>query len=269
MNINELAEKVVVVDGKMHFEDGSNYGSHKEAADYIYSNIYNELNDQIDQLYLRGQLDYLCRVKTILCKTKRNLQKELNSLEEKYNYENDFEAMLDGVNYSDTVDLKYIYTTKNKFVAELIDSIDYLIPPPDYKSIELEQVKAEISKEAELPLLKQQQNSKNDKYAHYTALQWGAIIHYAHEKELNLRREKVDDIISAFKNKHNIKLKESTLRSRYYEAAKKITDTFDYKSILLEKTIPFFNEYYKHLTEIIQNEVEYLKENEEERIDNK
>ena len=122
--------------------------------------------------------------------------------------------------------------------------------------------------ESELPLLNKQQNSKNDKYAHYTALQWGAIIHYTHEKELEIRREKVDDIISDFKKKHSIKLKESTLRSRYYEAAKKIKVTFDYKSILLEKTMPFFNEHYKHLAKTIQNEVEYLKENEEERIDN-
>ena len=37
--------------------------------------------------------------------------------------------MLDGVNYSDSTDLIYIYKIKNKHVAELIDSIDHLKSP--------------------------------------------------------------------------------------------------------------------------------------------
>lgn len=137
------------------------------------------------------------------------------------------------------------------------------------ESIELlEQVIDEICNEEKTTQSNQHESTENNEYAHLTALQWGAVIHYIHAKTLRLKRETVDNVIAAFREKHDIKLEESTLRNRYYEATKKITETFNYKSVDLEKTLPFFKKHYNHLTGSIKHEINYLKINEEEYDDN-
>lgn len=138
-----------------------------------------------------------------------------------------------------------------------------------YEEIDLiEQIINDLRSEEDPSKADQFDSSKNNKYAHLTALQWGAIIHYTHEKTLRLKKETVDNVIATFREMHDIKLKESSMRNKYYEAVRKITETFNYKSVDLEKTIPFFIKNYNYLTEHIRNEIIYHKQNEEERDDN-
>lgn len=221
---------------------------------HFFREIYAKLYKELRFLFFNGKIELLRRIIILLQKGLRQL--EIYDEDEDFFLEIGYE---DGdIKFIRRTELrKHIFETKIHFVESLIVVLTRLIDTDTYE--------ANFDQVSNAPALNEVENNK---YAHYTALQWGAIIHYTQQKELELQRKTVDDILSDFKNKHNIQIKESTLRTRYYEAAKKIKNTFDYKSVLLEETIPFFNEHYKHLTGTIENEVKYLKEEEEIRLDN-
>ncbi|WP_298423231.1 hypothetical protein [uncultured Kordia sp.] len=105
---------------------------------------------------------------------------------------------------------------------------------------------------------KKQQEIQNKKET-FSVLEWATIFYYANETKLlpNSRTKKNKKI--KFLKKHNISTTYDNLKTKYYEAKKRINEKNDYPIDKLHTIIPFLKEHYSLAVTKVENDILYLK----------
>lgn len=105
------------------------------------------------------------------------------------------------------------------------------------------------------------QEQKAQPKFHFSALQWATIFYYADEAKLLPPAKSKVSRIQSFMTKHQIDTTPKNMKSKYYEAMKKINKTTDYPIRKLEDIKPFLNEHYPKTVTKIENDIIFLKNN--------
>jgi len=136
--------------------------------------------------------------------------------------------------YNTRLNTKEKYFLKEKDVAEKIVSID---------KPALNNGKAKFS---------------NDNQ--FSALQWGTIFYYADESKLLSDEITLKGRKKTFLKNHNNPTTLNNLKTKYYEAKKRINERKNYPIDKLEAIIPFLKEKYKQTVTKVESDITFLKE---------
>lgn len=98
----------------------------------------------------------------------------------------------------------------------------------------------------------------------FSVLEWATIFYYADETKLLTESRLIKTRLEQFMNKHQINTTFDNLKTKYYEAKKRINEKNDYPINKLELIIPFLKENYKQTVTKVENDIIFLEENKPE-----
>lgn len=94
----------------------------------------------------------------------------------------------------------------------------------------------------------------------FSVLEWATIFYYANETKLLFECNTIKSRMELFMNKHNISTTFKSLKSKYYQARKRINKIDDFPIEKLKKIMPFLKENYQQTVTKVESDIIYLKD---------
>ena len=94
----------------------------------------------------------------------------------------------------------------------------------------------------------------------FSVLEWATIFYYANETKLLFECNTIKSCMELFINKHNISTTFKSLKSKYYQARKRINEIEDFPIEKLKKIMPFLKENYQKTVVFVENDILILQE---------
>ena len=90
-----------------------------------------------------------------------------------------------------------------------------------------------------------------------SALQWATIFYYVKESKYS-GTGNIKKLLKDFKDKHGLSTTIENLRTKYYQARKRINDSKDYPLVKLDSVISFLADNYPVAVTLAKNDKEFL-----------
>ena len=95
----------------------------------------------------------------------------------------------------------------------------------------------------------------------FSALEWGTIFYYVDSAKLTPGAKTLKGRAEKFMGKHGISTSYNSLVNKYHESNRRLNRKSDYPIEKLESILPFLEQNYSQVVDIVKNDIKYIKDN--------